>query len=334
MRGTVPDGSLCTVNREEATMWYLLPEAYARPETLPMLQQHVIPAMQHATVMPRPVAGIAFDAGEHQPEDILIAIGVMDAIANIVPTDTEGVMLLEFAERTQPEIFFGQPTVNLEQAAELIATSEPFAQTLASAQRRIADEARATLAQLREAESRAARAHFLAARNVADAATAVALYDATAAERVQRLYADHDALTQDARVRSVAVVALPGGDPVRLVIETEPLELATTPKRRLGSYLITVELPIGTVLIAAHEQLAEYPHPSVALDGTPYLGQLRATIIRRLARGDIRQIVTQLLDFLEAPPAFQPIPAMDPARWPEVAAAAPAPRKRRQAVAS
>ena len=88
-----------------------------------------------------------------------------------------------------------------------------------------------------------------------------------------------------------------------LTVTTAPVEIAwggTT--YDMGRYVISVPLSEGrlTVKPADDNDVEGYPHPHVASDGAPCLGNMGATVAQLLGEGEHFQLVTTLLEFLRS----------------------------------
>jgi len=70
----------------------------------------------------------------------------------------------------------------------------------------------------------------------------------------------------------------------------------------MGRYIISVPLGEGRLTIKPQDgnEVEGYPHPHVASDGAPCLGNIGATVAQLLGEGEHFQLVTTLLEFLRS----------------------------------
>ena len=70
----------------------------------------------------------------------------------------------------------------------------------------------------------------------------------------------------------------------------------------MGRYVISIPLGEGrlTIMPADGNEVEGYPHPHVASDGAPCLGNIGATVAQLLGEGEHFQLVTTLLEFLRS----------------------------------
>ena len=70
----------------------------------------------------------------------------------------------------------------------------------------------------------------------------------------------------------------------------------------MGRYIISIPLGEGRLTIKPRDdnEVEGYPHPHVAADGTPCLGNIGATVAQLLGEGEHFQLVTTLLEFLRS----------------------------------
>ena len=70
----------------------------------------------------------------------------------------------------------------------------------------------------------------------------------------------------------------------------------------MGRYVISIPLGEGRLTIKPKDgnEVEGYPHPHVASDGTPCLGNMGATVAQLLGEGEHFQLVTTLLEFLRS----------------------------------
>jgi hypothetical protein len=84
---------------------------------------------------------------------------------------------------------------------------------------------------------------------------------------------------------------------------TTPVEIAWCGSiYEMGRYVIRIPLGEGRLTIKSQDghEAEGYPHPHVATDGAPCLGNMGATVAQLLGEGEHFQLVTTLLEFLRS----------------------------------
>ena len=151
----------------------------------------------------------------------------------------------------------------------------------------------------REIEEKSWEIQRLAQKNV-ELRQRIRLHDLLTAKRIER----------KAREDHSSLVKLLGRGLGSIRVENGVMRAVTAPIRiiwqgftyEMGRYVISVPLGEGrlTIMPLDSNEVEGFPHPHVATDGAPCLGNIGATVAQLLGEGEHFQLVTTLLEFLRS----------------------------------
>lgn len=278
--------------------WYFLPAEHVGENAVAILEQQGVISTENETLTPVATKGIAFYAEVEQLPELLIAIGLGGFDSAEEASDQENVLFLKLkAKRKRTKVRVAAKKIQTG-ADALIAK---YGEAASAAREAVAK----TIAEDRAVADRLTIELTKTLRKIHDAEMQMAFLGEVTTTVADGLRHEYDAIRANPFVSNVGVE----GD--ALIITTSELVLSrrailgdTNPvkRHRIGQLIIILGMCDGTIEVRATTPLGPSAHPIVSALGMPYLGSVRDSVVRFIARREFGNAAKILLSLLAATP--------------------------------